>query len=119
MDQIGSASLAPQRKQGASRVGSAADVTYFFEISQWWLVYAFSVVAAAGDSGLRLLGGLLSPVLAGPVLLTALFVGSGRFTEALSAEKYPEYAHFQRTTSMIVPLPPRRHADLLKPEPHA
>lgn len=70
---------------------------FFFEISQWWLIYGFAVVAT---------GRLLDLSLAGPVLLTLLFLGSSRFTEQISKSKYPEYAEYQRTTSMLIPLPP-------------
>ena len=52
-------------------------------------------------------GGAVNWTIAGPVLLTALFVGSTIFTESISAARYPAYRQYQRTTSMIVPLPPR------------
>jgi steroid 5-alpha reductase family enzyme len=42
------------------------------------------------------------------VLLTLLFVGSTRFTESISAARYPEYAAYQARTSALVPRPPRR-----------
>jgi steroid 5-alpha reductase family enzyme len=41
------------------------------------------------------------------VLLTLLFVGSTIFTESITKSKYPEYAGYQATTSMIVPWFPR------------
>ena len=75
---------------------------YFFEIAQWWVVYAFGVVAA---------GRLVSWTLAGPVLLTLLFAGSTRFTEEISASKYPEYAQYQREVSAVIPWRRRRVAD--------
>jgi len=80
---------------------------FFFEQAQWWLVYAFSAVAAAGAG---LWGGVLNWTLIGPVLLTLLFIGSTIFTESISAAKYPAYADYRRTTSMLVPLPPRRRS---------
>ena len=39
----------------------------------------------------------------GPFLLKLLFVGSTSFTEKISLSHYPEYAHYQRTTSPVVP----------------
>lgn len=70
---------------------------FFCEIGQWWVVWAFSLVA----------GGLaLHWTLAGPVLLTALFWGSTRFTEQITASKYPRYADYQRRVSTWVPWPP-------------
>jgi steroid 5-alpha reductase family enzyme len=47
-------------------------------------------------------------------LLTLLFIGSTIFTESITAAKYPAYVDYQRTTSMLVPLPPRRTADTPK-----
>ena len=47
-------------------------------------------------------------------LLTLLFIGSTIFTESITAAKYPAYVQYQRTTSMLVPLPPRRAADAPK-----
>ncbi len=72
---------------------------YFFEIAQWWVVFAFAAIAAG------------SPWLwtgAGAVVLTALFVGSTRFTEQISVEHHPEYAAYRREASAIVPWFPRR-----------
>ncbi len=54
------------------------------------------------------MGGLLNWTIAGPVLLSILFIGSTIFTESITASKYPGYAEYQRTTSMLVPWPPRR-----------
>ncbi len=70
---------------------------YFFEISQWWLMFGFGAVAA---------GSLLQWSIAGAALLTVLFVGSTIMTERISASKYPRYAEYQALTSPIVPLPP-------------
>lgn len=71
---------------------------FFFEQAQWWVLYAMGAVA---------LGTALHWTLVGPVLLTALFIGSTRFTEAITASKYPEYAEYQRRTSMLIPWIPR------------
>jgi steroid 5-alpha reductase family enzyme len=73
--------------------------SFFCEQAMWWMVYLFSVAAGAG---------WLNASVAGAVLLTLLFQGSTAFTERLSLEKYPSYAEYQRTTSRLVPWPPRR-----------
>jgi steroid 5-alpha reductase family enzyme len=70
---------------------------FFFEQAQWWVVAAFGCVAA----------GAIPPTVAGAVLLTLLFVGSTRFTESISASRYPDYADYQRRTSPVIPWPPR------------
>ena len=72
---------------------------YFFEIAQWWLIFAFGAVAA---------GSLWQWTIIGAVLLTVLFIGSTVFTESVTLSKYPEYAEYQRSTSPIVPWFPRR-----------
>ncbi|GAA1465306.1 DUF1295 domain-containing protein [Microbacterium thalassium] len=82
---------------------------FFFEQAQWWTFYAMGATAATA-SGLGLWGGVLNASIAGAVLLTALFIGSTVFTESISAAKYPAYAEYQRTTSMLIPWPPRRRA---------
>lgn len=80
---------------------------FFFEQAQWWAFYALGAVAA---SGLGFVGGVLNWSIVGAALLTVLFIGSTVFTESISAGKYPAYAQYQRSTSMLVPLPPRRRA---------
>jgi steroid 5-alpha reductase family enzyme len=83
---------------------------FFFEQAQWWTFYAIGATAAAA-SGLGLWGGALNWTIIGAALLTLLFIGSTIFTESITAAKYPAYADYQRTTSMLVPLPPRRAAE--------
>lgn len=80
---------------------------FFFEQGQWWAFYALGASAAVGD-GLGFWGGVINPGIIGAVLLTLLFLGSTVFTESISAAKYPAYAEYRRTTSMLVPLPRRR-----------
>ncbi len=49
----------------------------------------------------------------GAVLLTGLFIGSTRFTEQITLSKYPEYADYQKRTSMLIPwFPGDRSAEL-------
>jgi steroid 5-alpha reductase family enzyme len=71
---------------------------FFFEQAQWWVVAAFGASAA----------GSLQWTALGAVLLTLLFIGSTRFTESISLSRYPEYAHYRRRTSAVVPWPGRR-----------
>jgi steroid 5-alpha reductase family enzyme len=92
------------RPTGSSATGCSATraiPNYFFEISQWWLMFGFGAAAA---------GSLLQWSFAGAALLTVLFVGSTIMTERISASKYPRYADYQALTSPIVPWRPRRTA---------
>ena len=75
---------------------------YFFEIAQWWVVYLFAATAAHT---------LVQWTVLGAFLLTLLFVGSTRFTESISASKYPAYRQYQREVSAIVPWWPRRRVE--------
>ena len=87
---------------------------FFFEQAQWWTFYALGATAAAA-SGLGVWGGALNWTIIGAVLLSLLFIGSTIFTESITAAKYPAYANYRRTTSMLVPLPPRRAAEAPRP----
>lgn len=79
---------------------------FFFEQAQWWAFYAIGATAAV-TGGAGVIGGVLNPTIIGPALLTVLFIGSTIFTESITASKYPTYADYRRTTSMLVPWPPR------------
>jgi len=72
---------------------------FFFEQSQWWLIYLFAAVAA---------GTVIIWTVAGAALLTLLFIGSTIFTESITRGKYAEYADYQARVSPIVPWIPRR-----------
>jgi steroid 5-alpha reductase family enzyme len=80
---------------------------FFFEQAQWWTFYAIGATAAVA-SGLGFWGGAINWTVVGAALLTVLFIGSTIFTESISASRHPAYPHYQRTTSMLVPWPPRR-----------
>ncbi|MGC5223844.1 DUF1295 domain-containing protein [Micromonospora sp. DT81.3] len=80
---------------------------FFFEQAQWWAFYAIGAGAAVA-SGLGLWGGALNATIVGPALLTLLFLGSTAFTEWITSSRYPRYREYRRTTSMLVPRPPRR-----------
>ncbi len=71
---------------------------YFFEIAQWWVVFAFAAIAAG------------TPLLwtgAGAILLTLLFLGSTAFTEWISQSRHPEFEDYKRVTPMLVPWRPQ------------
>jgi steroid 5-alpha reductase family enzyme len=68
---------------------------FFAEQAQWW-VLAFWCFAISGSAQWQ--------YILGAVVLTALFIGSARFTEQISGGKYPEYASYQRRVSMMIPL---------------
>lgn len=72
---------------------------FFFEQAQWWTIFLFGAAAA---------GSVLQWTVLGPLLLTALFIGSTFFTESISLSRYPEYAEYRKTTSVLVPWWPRR-----------
>jgi len=67
---------------------------FFAEQAQWW-VLAFWCFAVSGSSQWQ--------YILGAVVLTALFIGSARFTEQISLGKYPEYAGYQARVSMMIP----------------
>jgi steroid 5-alpha reductase family enzyme len=79
---------------------------FFSEQAQWWVFYAIGVCAIGATGSLPFFGGVVNWTLIGPVLLSILFLGSTRFTESQSAAKYADYADYQRSTSMLIPLPP-------------
>ena len=81
---------------------------YFFEIAQWWLFFLFAASAA---------GSLAQPTILGAVLLSALFVGSTRFTESITLSRYPEYATYPRHTPALVPRPWRARGDTRTEQP--
>lgn len=71
---------------------------FFAEQAQWWVILLFGVVHV----------GLNSTNWIGAVVLTALFIGSSRFTEQISLSKYPEYRDYQRRVSALIPWWPKR-----------
>jgi steroid 5-alpha reductase family enzyme len=73
---------------------SSRHPNFFAEQAQWW-VFGFWGFAVANTS---------QPVyLLGAVVLTALFLGSARFTEQISLSKYPDYKEYQSRVSMLIP----------------
>ena len=67
---------------------------YLCELGMWWVFYLFAV--AASGEWIHWTG-------AGFVALTALFVGSIRLSESISAQKYPSYRDYQASVPCIIP----------------
>lgn len=67
---------------------------YFSEQSIWICFYLFSVSAS---------GQWLNWSIAGCLLLVVMFRGSSDFSEQTSAEKYPEYADYQKRVPRFIP----------------
>ncbi len=72
---------------------------FFFEQAQWYMIYLFGVAVS---------GAWLNIYLVGPLLLSAIFQGSVKLTEEITASKYQEYAEYQRTTSRQFPWWPKK-----------
>jgi steroid 5-alpha reductase family enzyme len=68
---------------------------YFAEQGFWISFYLFSVAA----SGLW-----INWSISGCFLLLLLFQGSSKFSEEISASKYPEYAQYQKTVPRFIPI---------------
>ena len=71
---------------------------FFAEQAQWWVVFVFSAVQV----GFNAYNWIVA------LVLTALFIGSTRFTEQISLSKYPDYADYQKRVSAIIPWPAKR-----------
>lgn len=74
---------------------------FFCEQGQWAMIYLFAVAAS---------GQWLLPTVIGPVLLVLLFAGSARFTESITAAKYPGYRAYQERVSQTIPWFPKPRA---------
>ncbi len=72
---------------------------FFAEQAQWWVLYFWAATA---------LGQPLQWTIVGAIVLSALFAGSLRFTEQISAGKYPEYKTYQKRVSALIPWFPRK-----------
>jgi len=72
---------------------------YFGELAIWWTVYLIGAYQTMH---------ILNASIIGPILLTALFIGSTRFTEEISSSKYPAYRDYQKRTPPVVPWFPGR-----------
>ncbi|MBJ2357780.1 DUF1295 domain-containing protein, partial [Sphaerochaeta sp. S2] len=66
---------------------------YFGELGVWWSIYLYSV---------SFHGSLLHYTIAGPILLTLLFIGSTIFTESITSSKYPGYATYKEKAGAIL-----------------
>ncbi len=68
---------------------------YFAEQAIWICFYLFGVSAS---------GQWLNWSITGSLLLIVLFTGSSKFSEEISAAKYPDYAEYQRQVPRFLPL---------------
>jgi len=71
---------------------------FFCEQGMWWSFYLFAVAAS---------GRWLDWPITGAAILTLLFQGSTTLTERITLRKYRTYADYQRSTSRMIPRPPR------------
>jgi steroid 5-alpha reductase family enzyme len=67
---------------------------YFAEQAIWICFYLFSISAS---------GQWFNWSIAGSCLLVLLFVGSSKFSEEISASKYPQYKDYQRRVPRFIP----------------
>jgi steroid 5-alpha reductase family enzyme len=74
--------------------GKMRHPNYTAEQSIWLVFYFFSVIAT---------GNWLNWSVVGCLLLLLLFKGSSDFSEAISAEKYSEYADYQKRVARFIP----------------
>lgn len=81
---------------------------YFGELMVWWFFYLYAVLVT---------GQWFNLALGGPVLLSLLFAGSTRFTEEITAGKYPAYRDYQQQTSAVIPWLARNPERQAKQEP--
>jgi steroid 5-alpha reductase family enzyme len=69
---------------------------YLGELGFWWGAYFFSAAS---------IGKPINSSIAGPILLTLLFIGSVWFTESITSGKYPDYQEYRKKTWPIFPKP--------------
>ncbi len=67
---------------------------YLGELGVWWCVYFWGAASA---------GVFLHWSIAGPILLTILFIASTWFTERITVSRYPEYPAYRRRTWAFIP----------------
>jgi steroid 5-alpha reductase family enzyme len=67
---------------------------YAMEQTIWLIFYGFSVIST---------GEWINWSMPGCLLLFILFKGSSDFSEAISAEKYPEYSNYQKQVPRFIP----------------
>ncbi|THB66231.1 MAG: DUF1295 domain-containing protein [Spirochaetaceae bacterium] len=91
----------PDRRRGFCVTGlfrRSRHPNYLGELGVWWSIFAMGAVV---------IGTPLHWTVAGPVLLTLLFMGSTWFTEGITSSRYPDYKKYQKGTWGIVPRPGR------------
>ena len=74
---------------------------YFCELGMWWTFYLFGITSNTNYSLLHWSG-------IGVVMLNLLFDSSVRFSESISAAKYPSYANYQTEVNRLIPWQPKK-----------
>ncbi|KAJ3305007.1 hypothetical protein HDV03_002089 [Kappamyces sp. JEL0829] len=80
---------------------------FFCEFTTWFVLSLFTI-------SFNLQAGLWFYSFLGTLLLTTLFLGSTKFTEDITASKYPLYREYQKCTSALIPLPAKPFAPTLQ-----
>merc|ERR1711997_185600 len=74
---------------------------YFCELGMWWTFYLFAITSNTNSSFLHWTG-------IGVVMLNILFDSSVRFSESISAAKYPSYGNYQAEVNRLIPWIPKK-----------
>ncbi|SNX87706.1 uncharacterized protein MEPE_06416 [Melanopsichium pennsylvanicum] len=77
------------------------------EQTTWWILYAFvplTFLPADFDFSKAHWSHFLNYAILAPLAMNALFFPSARYSEQVSAEKYPEYKDYQKRVGMFLPI---------------
>ncbi|KAJ3363520.1 hypothetical protein HDU91_002958 [Kappamyces sp. JEL0680] len=80
----------------------------------FFCVFCSVLVSSLFTISFNLQAGLWFYSFLGTILLTTLFLGSTKFTEDITASKYPLYREYQKCTSALIPLPAKPFAPTLQ-----
>lgn len=77
------------------------------EQTTWWILYAFvplTFLPTDLDFTKAHWSHFFNYAMIGPLAMNALFLPSARYSEQVSAEKYPEYKDYQKRVGMFLPI---------------
>ncbi|KDN39444.1 DUF1295-domain-containing protein [Tilletiaria anomala UBC 951] len=75
------------------------------EQATWWILYMFvPLTFLPTNPSAPLWRYAITYAIASPLIMNILFLSSTRFSEAVSAGKYPEYKDYQKRVGMFLPL---------------